>query len=94
MRYPATKFAGRFPRCFDSVEQYAGWRDAARQCHSTLTMIGPCHDCTPKFQSKMIGCGRCENPHVVFVVKPVRAKGEIIDHELVGHASRYVQVAA
>lgn len=93
MRYPATRFAGRVPRCFDSPRQYSEWRDAARQCYSTLATIGPCNDCTPAYQQKMIGQGRCENRHIVFVVKPVKVKGQIVDHELVGYASRYVEAS-
>jgi len=57
------KFEGKFPKCFDSQQQYKEWKFYARRAQGTEW---PCNDCLPEFQERMKACGRCENPHVQF----------------------------
>ena len=56
-------FAGKYPKCFDSLQQYREWKSYARTAQGSEWV---CSDCTPQFQDRMKACGRCENPHVQF----------------------------
>lgn len=56
-------FSGSFPACFESKEQYRAWKEIAVQ---VPVKLGPCADCTPEYQAKMIRERRCENSHVQF----------------------------
>lgn len=84
MAIPKTHFAGEYPACFSSLEQYTEWKELARISCENLHHAGPCTDCTKEFQERMIDEDRCENQQVVFRMFPVRANGKIIGHELCG----------
>lgn len=84
-----TKFAGEFPLCFESSEQYKEWKRLAFISKDNVRNAGPCTDCTAKFQKDMIWEGRCENPHVEFDYFPVKMAGKHIDDELRGYAEEY-----
>jgi hypothetical protein len=58
-------FAGTYPACFESKKKYDEWKDACRVSNSS-PIAWVCSDCTPDFQHKMIGEGRCENSHISF----------------------------
>lgn len=69
MRYrlPRVAYAGKFPACFESQEQYNQWIEAARSAKACMPYImQACADCTPEFKQRMEACGRCENRHVEF----------------------------
>lgn len=52
------------PVCFDSGRQYALWREAAlRRPPGSSTY---CADCTPEYQQRMVGQGRCAHPRTTF----------------------------
>lgn len=59
------KFAGAYPRCFDNIDQYRDWWKAARVAYPRY---GPCTDCLPEFQLKMIEENRCEQTKIKFRV--------------------------
>jgi hypothetical protein len=78
-------FQGRVPRCFDSAVQYAEWRDAARLAKlGALWILGPCIDCTPKYQGEMIQQRRCENQNIRFRMVEVK-EGNQTEMELQGY---------
>jgi len=59
------------PKCCGQ-EDWRAWIFYAR-----MARPGPggfCEDCTPEFQSRMVGCGRCSHPEIRFVVH----RGELI----------------
>lgn len=59
-------FRNSTPKCFESKLQYQEWLTAARM--SGIPRCGPCSDCLPDFQAKMIAQDRCENPQVQFKI--------------------------
>jgi hypothetical protein len=78
-------FMGSVPKCFDSAAQYAEWRDAARMAKvGALWALGPCIDCTPKYQGEMVKQRRCENQNVRFRMVEVR-EGNQTEMELQGY---------
>jgi hypothetical protein len=62
---------GRRPSCF-SIAQWDGWSTAARDAiaaQNGALPAGPCTDCTPQYQARMIREGRCEHPDTLFSVR-------------------------
>lgn len=57
-------FEGAIPKCA-TKKQYDEWHIAARS--HPPKKGGFCEDCTKEYQAKMIECGKCENPDVVFI---------------------------
>ena len=72
-----------WPRCFDDLESYEEWVEAAREAHTPN--VNCCVDCIPEFQAEMIEAGRCEHPNVTFSWES-RANAQ--DSEFVGRRPR------
>ena len=79
-------YAGPAPACFSDPEDYVEWKKLARLPGSSVTnRIKACIDCTPKFQSEMKACGRCENPEVRFKWMSVKLNCRETTRELQGY---------
>lgn len=48
--------ADTYPRCFDSLSEYRGWRTLAVTAHEAAT---PCTDCTARYKATMAEEARC-----------------------------------
>lgn len=64
------------PHCFDSLEQWQAWYQAAIVCarlgydydeHGNPKPVNYCTDCTAEHQQRMLSQGRCAWPGVRFV---------------------------
>lgn len=55
------------PRCFDSDEQWAEWKNLARIANTRKVKF--CVDCLPPYRDAMIRQGRCAYPATAFVVE-------------------------
>ena len=58
------------PACFDSHEQWDGWRLQARYVPPNAR-DGFCEDCTPTYKAKMVKEQRCMHKGVKFVIRRV-----------------------
>lgn len=82
---PRVTFKGSKPACFDSQENYNEWKKLARFPGSRVSSrVSVCADCEPEFQERMMACGRCENPEIVFEWVPVRINHRETTFELQG----------
>ncbi len=64
------RFSGDHPRCA-TPEDYKLWRRSVwdhKVPPEKALRAGFCEDCTPEYQAKMKAQGKCENPHVRFVL--------------------------
>ena len=46
-----------YPKCFDSREEWEGWKQSARTCGEPCNI---CHDCTHAYRYEMEQVGRCD----------------------------------
>lgn len=83
---PRVTFAGSKPACFDSQVNYDEWKKLARFPGSRIApRVSVCADCMPEFQERMMACGRCENPEIVFEWVPVKINRRETTAELQGY---------
>ena len=47
-----------YPKCFDSLEEWEGWKQSARACGEPCNI---CHDCTNAYRYTMEQAGRCDS---------------------------------
>lgn len=59
-----------YPACFSNEKQYKDWRALALK--STLKSMNICTDCSPEYQSKMVGAMRCQSPDANVVLLQLR----------------------
>ncbi|NDD55329.1 hypothetical protein EBZ39_15955 [bacterium] len=59
------KMKGKFPKCFNSLEDYEEWKSFARY---SLPLYKHCEDCLPSYKLKMRKQNRCENLKVKFAL--------------------------
>jgi len=60
------------PACFDSMEQFKLWQEAARAAYPGASFI--CSDCTPEYRDRMVKQNRCAKPLTRFI----RVEGELV----------------
>ncbi len=51
-----------YPMCFSRLEDYAHWRDLARQARECAS---PCTDCPTIYEQKMLAVMRCRKDEVI-----------------------------
>ena len=64
------------PTCFNSSDEYRGWRESARQSREHCT---PCDDCTANYMSLMKAADRCKSEYVKahYVMFPNKGKAKV-----------------
>lgn len=63
-----------YPKCFESREEWEGWKQSARTCGESCNI---CHDCTYAYQHEMTLQGRCDRKTFWgYIAKPRKAANE------------------